>query len=130
MSQRQKQRTNENRARRLGSGDGIARHGRKPVGKAGGPGGVPAWAWVVGGAVLVAAIAVVAALLVTRGGSSRSGNQTAAGIPQRNSTAKVDWVSQGTLQPNYTNPEAALTAMNMPTANSTTGYATHYHAHI
>ena len=79
MSQRQKQRTNENRARRLGSGDGIARHGRGPVGKSG-PGGVPAWAWVVGGAILVAAIAVVAALLVTRGGSSSSdGNQTPAG---------------------------------------------------
>jgi hypothetical protein len=130
MSQRQKQRTNENRARRLGSGDGIARHGRKPVGKAGGPGGMPAWAWVVGGAILVAAIAVVAALLVTRGGSSSSGNQTATVITQRNSTAKVDWVSQGTWQPNYTNLQAALTAMNMPTANSTTGYATHYHAHI
>src|SRR3954463_10910427 len=101
MSQRQKQRTNENRARRLGSGDGIARHGRKPVGKTGGPGGgpawaggggralpggVPAWAWVVGGAILVAAIAVVGALLVTRGGSSGSGgNQTAAVITQRNS---------------------------------------------
>jgi len=118
MSQRQKQRTNENRARRLGSGEGIARHGRAPVRKSG-PGGVPPWAWVVGGAILVAAIAVVAALLITRGGSSGSGNQTATVITQRNSTAKVDWVSQGTWPPNYTNLQAALTAMNMPTANST-----------
>ena len=111
MSQRQKQRTNENRARRLGSGEGIARHGRGPVGKSG-PGGVPPWAWVVGGAILVAAIAVVAALLVTRGGSSSSGgDQTPAVITQRNSTAKVDWVSQGTWQPNYTNLQAALTAV-------------------
>src|SRR2546423_692344 len=28
MSQRQKQRTNENRAKRLGTGEGISRHGR------------------------------------------------------------------------------------------------------
>ena len=82
---------------------------------------MPACAWVVVGAILVAAIAVVAALLVTRGGSSGSGDQTASVITQRNSTAKVDWVSQGTWQPNYTNLQAALTAMNMPTANSTTG---------
>ena len=57
MSQRQKQRTNENRARRLGSGEGISRKGRKPSSG----GGVPAWAWVVGGAVLIAE------LLVARG---------------------------------------------------------------
>src|SRR5256885_16931119 len=106
MSQRQKQRTNENRARCLGSGEGIARHGRMPVGKAGGAGGVPPWAWVVGGAILVAAIAVVAALLITRGGSSGSGNQTATVITQRNSTAKVDWVSQGTGPPSYAKLQA------------------------
>src|SRR5437660_10649329 len=116
MSQRQKQRTNENRARRLGSGEGIARHGRKPVGKAGGAGGVPAWAWVVGGAILVAAIAIVAAIVVTRGGSSSSGTSgaTPAVITQRNSTATFDPVSQGTWPPNYDTLQQAIAAMCPP----------------
>jgi hypothetical protein len=130
MSQRQKQRTNENRARRLGTGEGISRSGRRPDG--GGGGGVPMWAWVVGGAVLIAAIAIVAAIVVTRGNSSSgsSGTQTSSVITARNSTAKVDWVSAGTWPPNYTNLQGALSAMGLPSANGTTGYATHFHAHI
>jgi hypothetical protein len=126
VSQRQKQRTNENRARRLGTGEGISRHGRKG---GGGGGAVPAWAWVVGGAILVAAIAVVVALVVTRGGSSPSssrGGQTPSVITQRNSTATFDPVSQGSWPPNYDNLAAAITALGLPTA----GVATHYHVHI
>ena len=51
-------------------------------------------------------------------------------ITDRNSTAKVDWVSAGTWPPNYTNFQAALAAMGLPSATATTGYATHFHAHI
>jgi hypothetical protein len=133
VSQRQKQRTNENRARRLGTGEGISRQGRKGAGGRGGS-GVPAWAWVVGGAILVAAIAVVVALVVTRGGSSSSGGgQTSPVLKQRNSTSKVDFVSQGTWQPNYTNLAAAISAMHLPEARATMAngdYVTHHHVYI
>jgi hypothetical protein len=124
VSQRQKQRTNENRARRLGSGEGISRRGRKAGG-----GGVPPWAWLVSGAILVAAIAIVVAVVVTRGGSSSTGGAsttTPTVIAQRNSTAKFDPVSQGTWPPNYTNLAGAIAALKLPQA----GVATHYHAHI
>jgi hypothetical protein len=128
VSQRQKQRTNENRARRLGTGEGISRKGRKP---APGGGGVPAWAWVVGGAILVAAIAVVAAIVLTRGDSSSGGSGgTASVITDRNSTAKFDPVSQGTWQPNYDNLQGAIAAMGLPASSATMAYATHFHVHI
>jgi hypothetical protein len=132
VSQRQKQRTNENRARRLGTGEGISRQGRKNRG--GGGGGVPAWAWVVGGAILIAAIAIVAAVLATRGGSSSSTDgQTSPVVIQRDSTSKVDFISQGTWQINYTNLPAALSAMQLPEAKATMAngdYLTHHHVYI
>jgi hypothetical protein len=129
VSQRQKQRTNENKARRLGTGEGISRKGRKP---SSGAGGVPAWAWVVGGAVLIAAIAIVAAIVVTRGGSSSSGTSggTPTVITERNSTAKFDPVSQGTWPPNYENLQEAIAAMGLPASSATMAYATHFHVHI
>ena len=82
--------------------------------------------------ILVAAVAIVAAIVLTRGDSSSgsSGNQTSSVITDRNSTAKVDWVSAGTWPPNYTNLQAAIAAMGLPSATATTGYATHFHAHI
>ena len=128
MSQRQKQRTNENKARRLGTGEGISRKGRNPSSG----GGVPAWAWVVGGAVLIAAIAIVAAIVVTRGGSSSSGTSggTSTVITERNSTAKFDPVSQGTWPPNYENLQEAIAAMGLPASSATMAYATHFHVHI
>jgi hypothetical protein len=128
VSQRQKQRTNENKARRLGTGEGISRKGRKPSSG----GGVPAWAWVVGGAILVAAIAVVAALVLTRGdssGGSASGG-TSPVITERNSTATFDPVSQGTWPPNYENMQEAISAMGLPASSATMAYATHFHVHI
>jgi hypothetical protein len=128
VSQRQKQRTNENKARRLGTGEGITRKGRKPSSG----GGVPAWAWVVGGAILVAAIAIVAALVLTRGdssGGSASGG-TSAVITERNSTATFDPVSQGTWPPNYENMQEAIAAMGLPASSATMAYATHFHVHI
>ncbi len=128
MSQRQKQRTNENRARRLGTREGIPLTGRKPASG----GGIPAWAWVVGGAILVAAIAIVAAIVLTRGGSSSSSGTgaTSAVITDRNSTAKFDPVSQGTWPPNYDNLQQAIAAMGLPASSSTMVYATHFHVHI
>jgi hypothetical protein len=130
MSQRQKQRTNENRARRLGTGEGIARQGRRGGGRS--SGGVPAWAWVVGGAILLAAVGIVAALVLTRGNSSASGPDTSAQVvTDRETTAKIDWVSQGTWQPNYTNLGAALAPLGLTNVGSmANGYVTHYHAHI
>ena len=129
MSQRQKQRTNENKARRLGTGEGISRQGRRPSSG----GGVPAWAWVVGGAILVAAIAIVAAIVITQNGSSSSGTSgggTPVVITERNSTAKFDPVSQGTWPPNYDNLQQAITAMGLPASSATMLYATHFHVHI
>jgi hypothetical protein len=128
VSQRQKQRTNENKARRLGTGEGISRKGRGPSSG----GGVPAWAWVVGGAILVAAIAVVAALVVTRGSSSSSGTSgtTSSVITERNSTAKFDPVSQGTWPPNYEHLQEAIAAMGLPLSSTTMQYLTHFHVHI
>ena len=121
MSQRQKQRTNENRARRLGTGEGISRDGRKP---SGGGGGVPAWAWVVGAAVLVAAAAIVAAIVLTQNNSSSSG--TSSVITDRLSTEKVDFAVEGTWPPNTDNLAGAIAALGLPPAGSTT----HYHSHI
>jgi hypothetical protein len=128
VSQRQKQRTNENKARRLGTGEGISRKDRKPSSG----GGVPAWAWVVGGAVLVAAIAIVAALVLTQRGSSSSGTSggNSTVITERNSTAKFDPVSQGTWPPNYDNLQGAISAMGLPASSATMAYATHFHAHV
>lgn len=130
VSQRQKQRTNENRARRLGTGEGISRKGRK---SAAGGGGVPPWAWVVGGAILVAAVAIIAAIVLTRGDSSSGGGGTGgtpAVIADRNSTAKFDPVSQGTWQPNYDNLQQAIAAMGLPASSETMQYLTHFHVHI
>jgi len=128
VSQRQKQRTNENRARRLGTGEGISRKGKKPSSG----GGVPAWAWVVGGAILVAAVAIVAALVITQNGSSSSGSSgaTSSVVTDRNSTAKFDPVSQGTWPPNYDNLQQAISAMGLPASSATMVYATHFHVHI
>ena len=122
MSQRQKQRTNENRARRLGTGEGISRDGKKP---SGGGNGVPAWAWVVGAAVRVAAAAIVAAIVLTQNSSSSSGD-TSSVITDRLSTDKVDFAVEGTWPPNTDNLAGAISALGLPPAGS----ATHYHSHI
>lgn len=120
MSQRQKQRTNENRARRLGTGEGIARDGKRPAGG----GGVPGWAWVVGAAVLVAAAAIVAAIVLTRGNSSSS--DVPPVIEARLATNKVDFAVEGTWPPNNDNLAAAIAALGLPPAGNTT----HYHSHL
>ena len=88
---------------------------------------------MVGGAILLAAIGIVAALVITRhNSSSSSGADTNSSIvTDRNTTAKIDWISQGTWQPNYTNLAEALPLLGLTNVGSmTTAYATHYHAHI
>jgi pimeloyl-ACP methyl ester carboxylesterase len=67
MGKAKKQLTNERRARRLGTGEGIAAKPSK-----GGGGGIPGWAWLVAASVIVAA-AIIGVALVARGGSSSSG---------------------------------------------------------
>ena len=57
MGKAKKQLTNERRAKRLGTGEGIA-----PT-KAKGGGGMPGWAFMVSGAVLLAAVIIAAAFV-------------------------------------------------------------------
>jgi hypothetical protein len=120
VSKSKKQVTNEKRARRLGSGEGIAPARPKA-------GGIPAWAWLVSGSVLIAAV-VIAAVLITRGGSS-SGGQNAYCVQQRLSTQKLDPASEPTWPANYDNLQCALTALGLkPSAEG--GSIVHYHVHL
>lgn len=121
MSKAQKQRTNQKRERRLGTGQGIAASRPKSQ-------GVPMWAWLVSGAVVLAAVIVaVAVILVTRGGSP--GGQNASCVQARLSKATLDPLSSPTWPPNYSNLPCALSALGLaPSAEG--GSLTHYHAHL
>lgn len=121
MSQRQKQVTNEKRARRLGTGEGI--RAEKP--RKGGRGGLPTWVWVVVGAVIIAAIGV-GAVLITRGDSSSDAAQSAV-VTDRLATTKPDFESVGTWDPNYTDLAGALTALKLPGLSES---VEHYHVHL
>src|ERR1043165_829619 len=101
MGKAKKQLTNERRARRLGTGEGIAP--TKP--KRGS--GMPGWAFMVSGAVLLAAVIIAAAFVVTRGGSS-SDAQSSSVVQDRLTHSKIDFVAAGTWLPNYSNLTAAL----------------------
>jgi hypothetical protein len=119
VSKRQKERTNQNRERRLGTGDGIARP------KGGGGNGIPLWMWALSLSGFLALGVVIAVVLLTRGGSSANADPQV--ISERDSTAKIDFVAQGTWPPNYTNLSEASTALGLP------GFAEtieHYHAHL
>jgi hypothetical protein len=119
VSKRQKQRTNQNRERRLGTGEGIARP------KGGGGNGIPLWMWALSLSGFLALGIVIAVVLLTRGGSNA--NADSGVIAERNSTAKIDWVAQGTWLPNYTNLAAAISALGLPGLSDT---VEHYHVHI
>jgi hypothetical protein len=128
VSKGQKERTNTKRARRLGTGEGIA--ARPPrSGRAGaGGGGVPVWAWVVSGAIVVAAV-IVAVVLLTRSSGASAGGQNASCVQSRLSHEKLDPLSQPTWPVNLTNLDCALNALGLnPTAEASS--ATHYHAHL
>jgi hypothetical protein len=118
VSQRQKQRTNENRARRLGTGQGIAR--TKPQRAS-----TPMWAWILAATGIVALVAAVAVVVLTRGSSSST--PSASVLTQRDSTQKIDFAVEGTWAPNYTNLGDALKVMNLPGLSET---VEHYHVHI
>jgi hypothetical protein len=68
---------------------------------------------------------VIAVVLLTRGGSSASADP--AVITERNSTAKIDFVAQGTWLPNYTNLSDAAKQLGLPGFAET---VEHYHVHL
>ncbi len=124
MGKAKKQLTNERRARRLGTGEGIARVERRQ-------GGIPGWAWRVAASVLVAA-AIIGVAIVARGGGGSGGSsdgQSSAVVQDRLSHEKIDFISQGTWQPNYTNLQGAMNALGLaPTQEAAS--VNHYHVHI
>jgi hypothetical protein len=127
VSQRQKQVTNEKRARRLGTGEGIARN--KGRGGGGSGGGIPGWAWIAGTVVLVCVgAAALAAVVFTDSGSGGSGNGTrTAVVLDRLSDRRIDLVSEGTWQPNYDDLGQAIEDLDLPGLSEV---IEHYHAHL
>jgi hypothetical protein len=124
MGKAKKELTNRRRAQRLGTGEGITRTSKKS-------GGVPPWAYMVSGSVLLAAVIVVAAILVTRNSSSAaSGGQSASVVQDRLTHTKFDPTSQGTWPVNYTNLDGALTALGLVPDSTAAGLAVHYHWHL
>jgi hypothetical protein len=119
VSKRQKERTNQNRERRLGTGDGIARS------KGSTTAGIPLWMWALSLSGFIALGVVVAVLLITRGGSGGTAN--AAVVKQRDSTAKIDFLTEGTWPANYTNLADAIKALGLPGLSD---LVQHYHTHI
>jgi hypothetical protein len=119
VSKRQKERTNQNRERRLGTGDGIARP------KGGGGNGIPLWMWALSLSGFLALGIVIAVVLLTRGGSNANADPRV--ISERNSTAKIDFVAQGTWPANYTDLSGAISALGLPGLSDT---VEHYHVHI
>src|SRR5436305_10055595 len=108
MGKAKKQLTNQRRAQRLGTGAGVARASAKS--------GVPAWTWIVGGSVLLAAVIIAAAIIATRGSggsASAAGSQNAGVIQDRLTHSKIDWVSQGTWPPNYSDLSGAMSALGL-----------------
>lgn len=125
MSKAKKAATNAKRARRLGTGEGIAptRGGR------GGGGGTPLpwWVWMGAGALIVAVVAV-AFVLIERGSNPAKG-QNSAVVQQRLSHSRLDPLSQPTWPPNYANLSAALTALSL-TPSQEMAAINHYHVHL
>ena len=122
MGKAKKQLTNERRARRLGTGAGIARVERRQ--------GIPGWAWLVAGSVLLAA-AIIGAAIAFRGGGGGggSGGQSSAVVQDRLSHAKLDFVSMPTWSPNYTNLQGAMNALGL-TPSQESAAVNHYHVHL
>ena len=124
MGKAKKELTNQRRAQRLGTGEGVARSSKKG-------GGMPAWAFLVGGSILLAAVIIAAAFVVTRNSNSSAagGGQSAAAVQGRLTHSKIDFVSQGTWQPNYSNLQSALVALGLDPANEVNPVV-HYHWHL
>ena len=124
MGKAKKQLTNERRARRLGTGEGIA--ASRPTGG----GGIPGWAWLVAASGVAAAV-IIGVALVARGGSSSSsgGDPKAAVVTARLSHDPIDFVSAGTWPVNYTNLAGAMSALGL-TPTQEAASVNHYHVHI
>jgi hypothetical protein len=125
MGKAKKQLTNERRARRLGTGEGIAAKT-----STGGRGGIPGWAWLVAGSVVVAAV-IIGAALVARGGGggSNTGDPSAAVVTSRLSHDQIDFISAGTWPVNYTDLGGAMSALGL-TPTQEAASVNHYHVHI
>jgi hypothetical protein len=122
MGKAKKELTNQRRAQRLGTGQGIAAASQKRSGA------MPPWAWFVGGSVLLAAVIVAAAFVVTRG-SSNSPNQSASVVQDRLTHSKIDFIAEGTWPINNTNLDGALTTLNL-SGDPTAPLTVHYHWHL
>ena len=122
MGKAKKELTNQRRAQRLGTGAGIAPASKQRSGT------MPAWAWLVSGSVLLAAVIVAAAFVVTHGSSS-SPNQSASVVQDRLTHSKIDFVSAGTWQPNSTDLAGALRKLGLNPANEVNPVV-HYHWHL
>jgi hypothetical protein len=122
LGKAKKQLTNERRAKRLGTGEGIQRSSKHSGGRSG-------WAWIAGGAVILAVVIVATAWIATRGSSSASGGQSATVVQDRLSHSKIDFTSQGTWLPNDANLAGALRALHLQPANEVSP-AVHYHWHL
>jgi hypothetical protein len=123
MGKAKKQLTNERRARRLGTGEGIA---ATPANR----GGIPGWAWLVAASVIAAAV-IIGVALVARGGGSSSGggDRNAEVVTSRLSHEPIDFVSAGTWPVNYTDLAGAMSALGLaPTQEAAS--VNHYHVHI
>ena len=127
MSQRQKQATNQKRASRLGTGEGIARDKRGPRSAPSSGKGFPRWAWI--GLLLVAVAAAGAGswLAVSGDDGSSSGSHNSPVVQDRLSTDKIDFTSDGTWAPNSSNLAAAMKTLGLPGASD---LIEHYHFHI
>lgn len=123
MSKAKKAATNAKRARRLGTGEGIA-----PTRRGGGGGGrpLPWWVWMGAGALVVAVLAV-AFVLIERGSAAKG--QNAAVVQQRLSHGRLDPLSQPTWPPNYANLSGVLTALGL-TPSLEMAAVNHYHVHL
>jgi hypothetical protein len=123
MGKAKKQLTNERRARRLGTGEGIASTRPKS-------GGIPGWAWLVAASVIGAAVIVGVAIVLRGGGGSDSGRDPNADVvTSRLSHDKIDFVSAGTWPVSYTNLAGAMSALGLaPTQEAAS--VNHYHVHI
>jgi hypothetical protein len=123
MGKAKKQLTNERRARRLGTGEGIA-----PTRPTGG-GGIPAWAWLVAASVVAAAAIIGVAIVARGGGSDSGGNPNAEVVTSRLSHEKIDFVSAGTWPVNYTNLAGAMSALGL-TPTQEAASVNHDHVHL
>jgi hypothetical protein len=127
VSQRQKQVTNQKRASRLGTGEGIARDKRSTRSTGPSGGGIPKWVWAVVAVIVVALAGVGVGMAMSGGGSGSSSADRSGVVLDRLSTDKIDFTSEGTWQPNETDLAAAIKALGLPGPSNS---IEHYHSHL